>query len=173
MKNNINISLRNLHEDQAEVLAELANNKKIWDNVRDFFPHPFTTLDAVDFIKKQKLNKPATHLAIYYGDVLTGVIGIDPMKDVFRKTGYIGYWIGEPYWGKGIATKAIQLMTDYGFQTLDLIKIQAGVFGHNKASIRVLEKAGFKLEGNLKKAAIKNEQIVDDLIYRMVNPDFD
>lgn len=165
------VTLRKLHEDQAEKLAELASNKKIWDNVRDYFPYPFTTLDAVDFIRKKKQDDPTTHFGVYLGEDFTGVIGIDPMNDVFRKTGYIGYWIGEPYWGKGIATEAIGLMAHYGFETLELIKIQAGVFGHNKASMRVLEKSGFQLEGNLRKAAIKNDQVVDDLIYGLINPE--
>ncbi|MAE85332.1 MAG: GNAT family N-acetyltransferase [Flammeovirgaceae bacterium] len=164
------IRLKSLHEDQAEVLASLANNKHIWDNVRDYFPYPFTVLDAVDFIMKKKLDEPPTHFGIFNGDEFTGVIGIDVMKDIFRKTGYIGYWIGEPYWGKGIATEAILQMVDHGFKTLGLIKIQAGVFHHNAASIKVLEKTGFQLEGRLVKGAIKNDEVIDQLIYGMVNP---
>ena len=67
--------------------------------------------------------------------------------DIYARTAEIGYYVGEPYWGQGIASEAIGKMVQYGFEVLDIIRIYAGVFEHNKASMRVLEKNGFVFEG--------------------------
>lgn len=166
----MSVTLKPIESGEATRLASLANNKKIWDHVRDFFPHPYTAEHALEFIQSKGSENPPTSLGIYFMNDLVGVIGIDRMKDVFRHTGYLGYWIGEAYWGKGIATEAVKLMTTYGFETMKLTKIQAGVFDFNKPSMRVLEKAGFELEGILKKSAIKNGQVCDDYIYGVVSP---
>jgi len=84
-------------------------------------------------------------------------------------TAEIGYWIGEPYWSKGIATKAVRLITKYGFNKLELVRIYTGVFDYNKASQRVLEKAGFKLECIFEKSIFKNNQIYDEYRYGLIN----
>lgn len=90
-----------------------------------------------------------------------------PQKDVYRKNAELGYWLAEPYWGKGIITKAIIQMVDYAFKNFDMYRIYARPFGYNIASQKALEKAGFTLEAKLEKAFFKNEQFVDELIYVM------
>ena len=86
-------------------------------------------------------------------------------KDVYRESAEIGYWLGAPYWGKGIATKAVALVTHYGFETLRLNRIFTGVFSFNKASMRVLEKNGFTKEGIFKRAVVKNGITYDEHRY--------
>ena len=93
--------------------------------------------------------------------------------DVYRKSAEIGYWIGEPYWGKGIATEAAKLITAYGFEQLELLKIFSAVFDFNKASQRVLEKAGYKLEAIIEKAICKNHKLCDEYRYGCINPYWD
>jgi ribosomal-protein-alanine N-acetyltransferase len=103
---------------------------------------------------------------------LVGVIGIYPQSDVYRGTAELGYWLGQPFWGKGIATAAVRRIVEFGFEELHLRRIFADVFASNPASRRVLEKAGFQLEGVRQLAIIKNEQIQDDYHYAIVNPRF-
>ena len=150
----------------TETLSRLANNKKIWDSVRDHFPHPYTLEDAKEFIERKSDEIPAHTFAIVNKeDELCGVISLIPQEDVYRISAEIGYWIGEPYWGQGIATHAIALMTRYGFQELHLERIFAAVFDFNEASMRSLEKNGFQKEGVFRNAVIKNGQIRDEHRY--------
>lgn len=163
-----NIRLRELQPADNERLAELANNKKIWDNVRDFFPHPYTQKDANEFIGICAKENPKTTFAIEFHKELTGVAGLVLQTDIYRKSAEIGYWIGEPYWNKGIATSAVKLLVNYGFESLKLYRIFTGVFEYNKASQKVLEKCGFKHEGIFEKSVFKNNTIFDEYRYGMV-----
>ena len=143
-------------------LAELANNKKVWDNLRDYIPFPYDESDAESFIDHTSKEDPRQTFAIIYKDQFAGVVGLVPQNDVYRKSAEIGYWIGEPYWRKGIATKAVELITEYGFGTLDLNRIYAGIFDFNVGSMRVLERNGFKKEGVFKNAVLKNNKVCDE-----------
>ena len=160
-----NIILRSLTDDDATALAQLANNKKIYDNVRDALPHPYTLDDAIFFINLTKQENPQVSFAIEYEGVFCGMIGLIPQKDVYRLTAEIGYWLGEPFWGKGIITKAAAMVTDYGFNELGLIRIHTGIFEHNIASMKVLEKNGYKKECVFEKSVIKNGQILNEHRY--------
>ncbi|MEI6274505.1 MAG: GNAT family protein [Prolixibacteraceae bacterium] len=164
-----NIELRSFTVDDQIRLAELCNNIHIWNNVRDYFPHPYTEKDAGEFISMcGKENSPTTFAIVCKGE-LAGCIGLVLQTDVYRMSAEIGYWIGEPYWGLGIATQAVELLTDYGFNQLGLVRIYSGVFDFNAASRRVLEKAGFKLEGVFEKSVIKNGKILDEFRYAKLN----
>ncbi len=163
--NNQVVKLRPLKVSDKFHLAQFANNKKIYDNVRDHFPFPYSEDNAESFINLTTEEDPKQNFGIEYKGDLCGVIGLILKKDVYRKTAEIGYWIGEPYWGKGIATKAVELITEYGFDELNLVRIYAGVFDFNIESMKVLEKNGFKKEGIFKNAVLKNERICDEHRY--------
>lgn len=163
------ITLRRLKPSDKTQMAQLANNKKIWNHVRDYFPHPYTEKDAEVFIKAQSKDSSIVNFAIDYDGEFCGVIGLILQKDVYRKSAETGYWIGEPFWGKGIATKAVQLIVDHGFNELKLVRIYAGVFEYNMASMKVLEKNGFQKEGISKKAVYKNGKIWDEHKYYLLN----
>jgi len=163
------VFLRELRSDDMIPLTTLANNKKIFDNVRDFFPHPYTEKDAEDFIIFCQQEDPVRTFAILYKQDLVGVIGLVLQTDVYRKTAEIGYWIGEPFWNKGIATIAVNLIVDYAFNALNLIRLHTGVFDYNKASQRVLEKCGFTLEGIFKQSILKNDKVLDEYRYARLN----
>lgn len=162
------IKLRKLIPEDKKDLAQLANNKKIFDNVRDFFPFPYTEKDAIEFINTCKKEDPPCTFAIEYRQELAGVIGLLLQSDVYRKSAEIGYWLGEPFWNKGIATEAVKLMTDYTFNTLKMVRIYTGVFDFNKASQRVLEKCGYKLEGIFEKSIFKNNKICNEYRYARI-----
>jgi RimJ/RimL family protein N-acetyltransferase len=163
-----NLVLRTLRTEDAERIARLANNKKVWDNVRDQMPHPYALKDAEYFISLSQKNDPPVTFGIEVDDTLCGVVGLQPQSDVYRKSAEMGYWIGEPYWGRGIATAAVGLIAIYGFEQLGLVRIFAGVFEFNLASMRVLEKNGFLKEGISRKAVIKNGQLYDEHKYGKV-----
>ena len=164
------VKLRALHLSDKSQLAKLANNKKIWDNLRDSFPCPYSESDAELFINLTAQENPKQNFAIEYAGDLCGVIGLIIQKDVYHKSAEIGYWIGEPFWCKGIAVTAIKLVTDYGFEDLKLIRIYAGVFDYNIASMKALENCGYKKEGVFKNAIYKNDKVFDEHRYYKINP---
>lgn len=157
--------LRPWRVEDAVCLAKHANNAKIAANLRDAFPHPYTIKDAGNWIAamQQQLNNLV--LAIEINGEVCGGIGMHRFTDVDRMKAEVGYWLSEDYWGKGIVSEAVPAFVKHIFATTDLIRLQAGVFQHNKASMKVLEKAGFSLEAIHKKAIIKNNQILDEYIY--------
>ncbi len=153
-------------------LAIHANNKKISDNLNDGFPYPYTEKNATEFIDSLKNDQPPKILAIVYNEEAVGAIGIFPQSKVQRLNAEIGYWVGEKYWGKGIASGALRSMLAYAFENFDLMRIYARPFPHNPASQRVLVKSGFKLEAIIKNGLCKNDTIFDELIYSMLKEDF-
>lgn len=159
--------LRPLVPDDAPVLAPLINNKKVWDNLRDFIPHPYTEEDARAFIASAQHPSPPLTFGIQTEGRLCGVIGLVPGQDIHRCTAEIGYWLGEDFWGRGIATKAVKCITDHGFER-GFARIHAGVLAYNLASMRVLEKAGYVRDGIFRRALIKNGQIWDEYRYGIV-----
>jgi len=161
----MHVTLREWKRSDADALAAIANNKKIWDNVRDRLPFPYTKKDAkewLDLVKKQKI---VTTFCIDVDGKLVGSIGVTLKDDVYRKTAEIGYFIAEEYWGRGIATEAVKQMVSYVQEKFAIVRIYAEVFEHNKASMKALEKNGFYLECIRKKAAYKNNVILDDYVW--------
>lgn len=163
-----NISLRALRESDAPQLAMLANNEKIGRNLRDGFPYPYTLEDAMSFIQKF-MHSPSLFAIEYQGEYV-GNISLTPCENVYRKSAEIGYFIGEPYWNKGIMTTAVNLITEFGFKELGLARIHTGVYEYNPASQRVLEKCGFVKEGTFRKSVFKNGQLWDEVRYAKINP---
>jgi RimJ/RimL family protein N-acetyltransferase len=159
------IALTRLDSSDIPSLADLANNKNIYDHVRDLFPHPYKESDAKSFINKTLKEIPEVTFAIKCKKELCGVIGLSPQEDVYRKSAEVGYWIGEIFWGKGIVTEALRLITKYGFEKLALIRIYTGVFEGNNASMKVLEKNGYKKEGVFVKSILKNGRILNEHRY--------
>lgn len=162
------ITLRPPTQADIPALASIANNKKIFDNVRDMFPHPYTLKDAENFIEFVQTKKSREIFAIEFEGKLVGFGGVHLQEDIYRKSGEIGYWLGEDFWGKGIGTEAVKLLVKYGFEELELIRIFAGVFEHNLGSMRILEKVGFEKEGISRKAVIKNGKILDEHRYAIL-----
>ncbi len=157
--------LRKWQPEDVESLVKYANNSKIAKNLTNQFPHPYRKEDAIKFIQMTLSQQPTTIFAIEINGEAAGSIGLHPQTDVHLKNAELGYFLGEPYWGKGIMTKAIRQMVDYGFKTFEITRIFARPFGTNFGSQRVLEKAGFVLEGRFEKILFKNGEYLDDLIY--------
>jgi RimJ/RimL family protein N-acetyltransferase len=154
-----------------ESIAMHANNRKIWRNLRDAFPSPYTLEDANQWIRSATQENPRTSFAIVIDGAAVGGIGLIFKDDIFRRSAEIGYWLSEQFWGRGIATDALKAMTEYAFQHFDLCRIWASVFEWNPASMRVLEKAGYQFEGRLRKAVTKDGQTIDEIVYSRIRTD--
>ncbi|MDE7181620.1 MAG: GNAT family N-acetyltransferase [Clostridia bacterium] len=166
----MDIKIRQWKIEDAESMAEVLNNKKIMDNLRDGLPYPYTADDAREYINFLfNSDKNSTFaFAVVYGEKVVGCLGVFRQDNVSYRAAEMGYYIGEPYWNKGIATCAIKQACDYVFKNTDIIRIYAEPFARNKASCRVLEKAGFTCEGTLRSNVVKNGIIEDSKIYAVI-----
>ena len=153
--------------EYANDIAKSANNKKIADNLMDVFPHPYSLDDAKSYINYCIGLDEKTHLyrAIIVDGKAVGSISITMGTDIHSKTGEIGYWLAEDHWRRGIMKRAIKEICHIAFKTLDIVRIYGEVFEYNVASCKVLEKCGFKLEGELQNAVYKNGNVYNALVY--------
>lgn len=162
---NDDVILRELHDSDLENLVIYANNEKVSVNLCDGFPNPYTIDCARNFKQMIDAQNPKTIFAIEFQGSYVGNVSLTMGTDVYRKSAEIGYFIGEPFWNKGIATKAVNLITEWGFINLDIVRIHTGVFEYNKASQRVLEKCGYVKEATFRKSVFKNNKIYDEIKY--------
>lgn len=161
-------SVRSWEWRDRDAIVRHANNRNVWINLRDRFPHPYTVNDACRWLDTVVGQKPETNFAIDVAGEAVGGIGFTVQYDVARRSAEIGYWLGEEFWGRGIATEALIAVTDYAFSNYDVCRLFAHVFDWNRASARVLEKAGYELEGRMKKSVTKDGQTIDQLMYAIV-----
>ncbi len=150
--------------DEAS-LVKYADNRNVSANLRDRFPCPYTLKDAQDWIAFSGSRDPATDFAVVLDGCAVGGIGLIPGEDVFRRSAEVGYWLGEPFWGRGLMPEALAAVTEYGFRRLDFVRLHAGVFDGNTASVRVLEKAGYVLESRMTRSVFKDGRFLDQLVY--------
>ncbi|SMO40070.1 GNAT family N-acetyltransferase [Solitalea koreensis] len=160
--------LRPLRQGDEFSLADNANNEKLWNNVRDYFPHPYTIEDARAWIALNENQQPLTHFAIDIDGLAVGSIGINLKDDVYKCSAEIGFWLGENYWNQKIMSNAVNEVVDYTFSTFDVVRIYASVFEFNHASMKVLERAGFRQEAMLRFAIIKHGTLMDEYIYSIL-----
>ena len=164
------VTIREWKESDAEALSAALNNKKVMDNLRNGLPYPYTTADALYYIKQcLSADKNSNFcFAIVYNDQVAGSIGIFRQGNIHFRTAELGYYIGEDFWGKGIMTEAVYLACKHVFDSTDIVRIYAEPFAENIGSCRVLEKNGFDLEGIMRKNALKNGNFRDMKLYALV-----
>jgi [ribosomal protein S5]-alanine N-acetyltransferase len=160
--------VRSWRADDLASLVTHADNRNVWINLRDRFPHPYTRKDGREFLRATLAQRPETAFAIDVGGEAVGGVGFALMPDIERVSAEIGYWLAEPYWGRGIATEAVAAVTEYAIATHGLTRLFAVPFAANVASCRVLEKAGYVLEGRLRRSAIKDGCIIDQRQYAFI-----
>lgn len=167
--------LRPWRREDAAAVAEYADNEKIARNLRDVFPHPYTLADAQGFIDSCLAGDPGASLcrAIEVDGRAAGSIGLFRGSDVYQKTAELGYWLAEDFWGRGIMTQAVRQLCREGFARWDIQRIYAEPFARNAGSRRVLEKAGFTLEGVMRRAVYKRGEICDHCMYALLRPEED
>lgn len=165
--------IRQWKPSDANDLAKALSNPNVIDNLRDGIPYPYTESDAADYINAMLSRDKNTTFAfaVCYDGKAVGSIGAFRQSNIHKFTAELGYYVSEEYWGKGIATEAVKLICRHVFDNTDIIRIFAEPFAHNTASCRVLEKAGFKLEGTLRSNAVKCGRITDMKMYSLLKKD--
>jgi len=167
----MNCVVRSWRESDAESIARHANNRKVWRNLRDAFPHPYRLDDARQYIEMVMARDPETGFCIEVDGEAAGSISYHIRSDVERYSAEIGYFLGEEHWGKGIMTGALIAVTRHAFENHQLNRIYAMPYEWNPASTRVLEKSGYVLEGRLSRAVCKDGQVIDQLLYAITRED--
>lgn len=162
---NTQLKLRAWKTEDKQQLQRIANNQHVAKYLRERFPIPYTMNDAERWITLNEMGLDETHFCIEYDGMAAGSIGIDIQLDVHKQTAELGYWLGEDFWNKGIITECIKAVTPYFINKFELKRIFATTFSENVTSSKALEKAGFKLEGILKKHAFKNGIDYDGNMY--------
>ena len=157
----------------APSLAAMLNNKAIQTNLRDGIPYPYTADDAEQYLQSlfHSPEDAVFAFAIDDGGTLVGSIGIFRQENIHRRTAELGYYVAQPYWGRGIGTSAVRQACRYVFSHTDIVRIFAEPFAYNLASCRLLEKVGFHLEGTLRQNAEKNGRILDMQLYALLKDD--
>jgi len=164
--------VRHWSATDAPALARHANDRRIWRNLRDAFPHPYGLADAEAFIKAAKGMTPETFFAIVIDGEAAGGIGFTLHADVERISAEIGYWLGTAFWGRGIMTESVDAVTRHAFaQHEALRRVYAVPYAWSTASMRVLEKAGYRLEGRMRQSAVKDGEVTDQCLSAIVRDD--
>ena len=164
--------MRSWTKSDAPSLVQNANNIEVARHLRDRFPHPYTREHALAFLTHAAAADPPVNLAIEVGGAAVGGIGYVRGSDVERYSAEIGYWLGEAYWGRGIATEALERLTSHLFSHEQLLRLFALPLSGNAASIRVLEKAGYEREALLRSSCVKYGRPCDQVLYARVNPEW-
>jgi [ribosomal protein S5]-alanine N-acetyltransferase len=164
-------ALRSWHVGDEDALVRHANDRGVWLNLRDRFPHPYTRENAEEWLRFATQQTPEKDFAITVDGQPAGGIGLILHDDIERCSVEIGYWLGREFWGRGIGTAAVRGFTRYVFQAHPVSRVYALVFAENLASVRVLEKAGYRYEGRLRRSAIKDGVVLDQVLYAVTDED--
>ncbi|WP_440948019.1 GNAT family N-acetyltransferase [Methanosarcina sp. T3] len=155
-------------KSDAENFFKYSQNPKVAENMRDTFP---STLEdcrkAVESFGYSDETQQCCRAIVVNGEAV-GCIAIFFKNDVYRKSAEIAYWLGEPFWGRGIMSRAIKELCQIVFEQYDIVRIFAEPYAHNTGSRKALEKAGFVLEGIMKKSVYKNGRFFDYCMYALV-----
>jgi [ribosomal protein S5]-alanine N-acetyltransferase len=164
--------LRSWQKGDEESLAKNANNMNIADKHYGFFPHPYTIKDAMQWIEKSFTgDRKDTFFAIAIDGKAVGGVDFEFRKRPHEKTVVIGYWLGEAYWNRGIATNALKSAIRHIFENFDVERIEARVLEYNHASVRVLEKNGFRLEGIMRNSINTDKGVFNELLFSKIRSD--
>lgn len=160
----MNVKLREWQMNDAERLTSLANNINVAKYMRNVFPHPYSIDNAKMFLETA-IKEQKRFFAITVNDELIGGTGIHLQDDIFVNNAEIGYWIGEAYWGKGYMSEAMTLITDHAFRNFSVNRLWLRIYGNNPRSMKIAEKAGYKLEAKFDKTLLKNGELLDEYIF--------
>nr|WP_319401586.1 GNAT family protein [uncultured Carboxylicivirga sp.] len=165
--------LRPWKAEDLKNLVTYANNWNIAKFLTNQFPHPYTIEDGKAFVEFANRDQPVHIFAIVFNDEAIGGVGIHPQGDIHIKNAELGYWIGEPFWGQGIVSKAVNQIINFAFTTYDIDRIYASVFGSNLGSQKVLQKNNFKLEARFENTVFKKDRYEDEIFYGLRREDWE
>jgi len=160
--------LRPWRKQDLDALIRYANDREVWINLRERFPHPYTEGDAQRWLEYSCGEPTAVQWAIEVDGEAVGGIGLEPQGDIERISAEIGFWLGRAFWGRGLMTQAVSAVSEWALNQPRCLRLYASVLEWNPASMRVLEKAGYQREGRLRRSAIKDGAVVDRVLYARV-----
>lgn len=163
--------VRSWKRSDAAAIVRHANDRDVWIQLRDRFPHPYTIANAHRWLDEVCGAEPEVQFAIAVAGRAVGGIGFAFRPDVYRRSAEIGYWLGREHWGRGIMTQAVVAVSAYALKSFDLVRLDAEVFETNPASRRVLEKAGYVCEGCLQRSVTKAGRTIDAFRYALLRPE--
>jgi RimJ/RimL family protein N-acetyltransferase len=152
----------------ALVLPALANDPDVSRFLLPLFPSPYRLHDAQEWVRSNADADPVLNFAIEHDGTLAGAVGLTIGEAAQGRAGVasIGYWIGKPFWGRGIATDAVTMLAEHAFARLGVRRLWANIMAGNGASARVLEKAGFAREATLRGSMVGRDGVIhDEVIY--------
>lgn len=154
----------------AKPIAEGAKDARVSRFLRDSFPYPYTEEDALAFIRFAcaESARGDYYRAIVVDGTAAGAVAVTRGKDVFQKSGELGYWLSPAYWGRGVMTAAVRAACADVFAGTDIVRIYAEPFAVNTASCKVLEKCGFAREGVKQKSVYKRGKFFDSVMYALI-----
>ncbi len=164
------LKLREYQLQDVDQLVALADNENVSRYMIDTFPCPYTEKDARWWIGQGSCAPGMITRAIEVEGQLVGGIGLTEQAGWRAHVAEVGYWLGEPYWGKGYATTALRLMCGHAFSELQIRKLYATVLAPNKASMRILYKCGFTFVGVLEDEVAKHGRYYDIHLFERCNP---
>jgi RimJ/RimL family protein N-acetyltransferase len=162
------IKIRDIEQGDAKAIVSHMNNVKVVKYLTSKIPYPYSDIDADWWINEG--SKEGINKIIEHNGILAGLIGVTPGQFENERSAEIGYWLAESHWGKGLATLALQQVTEMVFNTTNIVRLFAPVFGPNSASKRVLEKSGYYQEAIQRNALFKHDQFYDAYIYAKLKP---
>jgi ribosomal-protein-alanine N-acetyltransferase len=160
-------TIRLLRSSDAEAVTQHVGTWSVARNLAAV-PHPYALSMAEEWLATEIARTPPMHFAIALDDELVGVIGLGSESGIYSHSAEIGYWLGESLWGRGIMSEALAALTEWAFSERSLVRLHAGVFARNPASARVLEKAGYQLEGRSRARYFREGEYIDSLLYAKV-----
>lgn len=158
-------SLRSYLPQDAASLARYANDARVTAYMRETGDRRYTVDEAAAWIELVRGQEPECQFSIAADGEIIGGIGLELQPDVYAHSAELSYWIAQPWWGRGYATRAVAALTDHAFRALRLRRLYARVFDGNVASRRVLEKCAYELEGRLRQAVEKDGALLDQFLY--------
>jgi [ribosomal protein S5]-alanine N-acetyltransferase len=158
-------ALRPWRAGDAPALAEHANNERVWHNMSDRFPHPYTLAIAQDWVQRGHVDFGGDNWAIAFNGAAVGGCGIHQQESHLRCNAEIGYWLAEPFWGRGVVTQAARALIERALADPAITRVFAPIHADNRASMRVAEKAGMVFEAMQPQSALKAGQAIDRVVY--------
>ena len=155
------LRLRELQTSDEPLLVQYLNNPNVTRFLSSRIPKPYTQADAHWWVETGSKDKAIVR-AMEYDGVFCGVVGVYTQAFEYAHTGEVGYWLAEEFWGQGITTQALRQFCDDLFNQTKLTLLYAPIFAPNMGSRRVLEKAGFELEGQFRQALCKDGVYYDE-----------
>ena len=161
-------TIRSWQTGDEGALARNLSNLNVTRNLAIRVPSSYSVDHAKAWVDLCALEADPVNFAVADGGEVIGGIGLTLQRGSRRRSAEIGFWIAEDRWGQGVATAAVQATSDFAFRQFDLLRLYAYVFDGNQASVRVLEKAGYAYEGRLASSIVKDERVIDELVYALV-----